>query len=190
VEITYAETTRAPASLGAGVEYASQLKAFGTPMARVQGDGEATILGLVDAPDDADDDEFEVRPAGEFDFNLHSRAGKSAPRDLDAEVANLDLDSSFSFGSANTQAPARAAKPQPEPAAAPARSAPARPAHKSASEVWELDEPTAKPAAAALSVTLEIDGLSGDLRRAVEALFGKVVELPSLRVRIKGRDLE
>src|SRR5437870_6900973 len=50
VEITYAETARAPASLGGSVEYASQIKSFGTPMARMQGGGEATILGLVDAP--------------------------------------------------------------------------------------------------------------------------------------------
>src|SRR5258706_10752025 len=50
VEITYAETARAPSTLGTGVEYASQIKAFGTPMARVTGDGEATILGLTDLP--------------------------------------------------------------------------------------------------------------------------------------------
>src|SRR5262245_44914023 len=42
VEITYAETNRAPASLGASVEYASQIKSFGTPMAKMKGDGEAT----------------------------------------------------------------------------------------------------------------------------------------------------
>src|SRR5262249_13067262 len=68
VEITYAETTRAPSSLGPSVEYASQIKSFGTPMARVQGGGEATILGLADAPASTDD-EFQVGPAGEFDFD-------------------------------------------------------------------------------------------------------------------------
>jgi predicted component of type VI protein secretion system len=185
IEITYAETTRSPSSLGAGVEYASQLKAFGTPMARVSGDGEATILGLTDLPPDTDDDEFEVRPAGEFDFDLSSRAEVRAPRDLDAEVA--DLDASFSFGDGKSQAPERAAKPlASRPAPAPA----AQPARKKA-DVWELDmeAPAAKPAAGPLTLTLEIDGLSGELRRAVEALFGKVIELPSLRVKIKGRDL-
>lgn len=182
VEITYAETTRAPSSLGASVEYASQIKSFGTPMARMQGGGEATILGLADAPTISEDEDFEVRPAGEFDFNLRASAvGHAAPRDLDAEVADLDLDPDFSFGDAKTQAPARTEKPAPRTAPAPARSA--------KSDVWELDEAPAKQATGAIAVTLEIDGLSGELRRAVEALIGKVIELPKLRVRIKGRDL-
>ena len=196
VEITYAETTRAPSSLGA-VEYASQLKAFGTPMARVKGDGEATILGMMDAPA-SDDDDFEVRPAGEFDFDLQSQAkAKSAPRDLDAEIASLDIDDDFSFGSAPTQVPPLAPAKRPAPARAPAPGAaparkPAPPALAKKQDVWELDEAApakAKPAAGPLSLTLEIDGLSGELRRAVEALLGKVIELPSLRVKIKGRDL-
>jgi hypothetical protein len=171
------------------VEYASQIKSFGTPIARMQGTGEATILGLADAPTLSEDEDFDIRPAGEFDFNLReSGAGKPAPRDLDAEVADLDLDSDFSFGDAKTQAPAPAAKPAPHSAPTPARPAPA-PARSAKSDVWELDEASAKPASGPLTVTLEIDGLSGDLRRTVEALIGKVIELPKLRVRIKGRDL-
>jgi predicted component of type VI protein secretion system len=178
LEITYAETTRAPSSLGPSVEYASQIKSFGSPMARLQGSGEATILGLADAPTISQDEDFEVRPAGEFDFDLHASAvggaGKPAPRDLDAEVADLDLDADLSFGDAKTQAPARKAAP---------------PADTAPKDVWELDDAPAKPASGPLEVTLEIDGLSGELRRAVEALVGKVIELPKLRVRIKGRDL-
>ncbi len=185
VEITYAETTRAPTTLGASVEYASQIKAYGTPMAQMKGDGEATILGMLDAPTSEDDEAFEVRPAGEFDFDLYEKnasKSKSAPRNLDAEVANLDLDVDFEIGDAATKAPAPARKaPAPAPAAAPARSA--------KSDVWELDEAPAKPASGPIALTLEIDGLSGDLRRTVESLIGKVLELPNLRVRIKGRDL-
>src|SRR6185436_18611342 len=107
-------------------------------------------------------------------------------------------DADFEFGSTATQAPpARAAKPAPRPAPAakapapaPARK-PAPPARPASQDVWELDEAPApaKPAAGPLALTLEIDGLTGDVRRAVEALVGKVIELPSLRVRIKGRDL-
>ena len=109
VEITYAETTRAPSSLGASVEYASQIKSFGTPMARMQGGGEATILGLADAPTISEDEDFEVRPAGEFDFDLRAtQAGRAAPRDLDAEVADLDLDSTSRSAMRKTQAPRRA----------------------------------------------------------------------------------
>jgi predicted component of type VI protein secretion system len=191
VEITYAETTRAPTSLGA-VEYSSQLKAFGTPMARVSGDGEATILGMLDAPTVDDEEDFEVRPAGEFDFDLHAKAKeKSAPRDLDAEIASLDMDSDFTFGSAPTVAPARPAKPAPRPAAAPAQAPARKPAPPVRQEVWDLEEAPAspRPAAGPLALTLEIDGLTGELRRAIEALVGKVIELPSLRVKIKGRDL-
>jgi hypothetical protein len=183
VEISYAETTRAPASLGT-VEYASQIKSFGTPMARMQGSGEATILGLADAPVISEDEDFEVRPAGEFDFNMRATAaGHAAPRDLDAEIADLDLDSDFGFAEAKPKAQAPApARPAPARKAAP--SAPA-----AAKEVWDLEDASAKPASGPLALTLEIDGLSGDLRRAVEALVGKVIELPKLRVRIKGRDL-
>jgi predicted component of type VI protein secretion system len=191
VEITYAETTRAPTSLGS-VEYASQLKAFGTPMARVKGDGEATILGMLDAPTIDDEEDFEVRPAGEFDFEVHAKAGeKSAPRDLDAEIASLDMDSDFTFGSSPTQAPASKPKPAPRPAAAPAPAPARKPAPPARQEVWDLDDApqSPKPAAGPLAIALEIDGLTGELRRAVEALLGKVVELPSLRVKIKGRDL-
>ena len=193
VEITYAETTRAPSSLGAGVEYASQIKAFGTPMAAMRGDGEATILGLVDTPASDDDDDFEVRPAGEFDFDLHAASkSKPAPRDLDAEIASLDGDADLVIDE-----PARPARPAP-PVARPAAPAPAPAAPRKASappklapaaEAWELDEPAAAPASGPLALTLEIDGLSGELRRKLEALFGKVIELPSLRVKIKGRDL-
>ena len=184
VEITYAETTRAPSSLGASVEYASQIKSFGSPMARMQGTGEATILGLADAPTISEDEDFEVRPAGEFDFNLRATAaGHAAPRDLDAEIADLDLESDFAFGEAKAPAPARSA-----PAPAPSRKA-APPAPAAAKQVWELDDAQAKPASGPIALSLEIDGLSGDLRRAVEALIGKVIDLPKLRVRIKGRDL-
>jgi predicted component of type VI protein secretion system len=184
VEITYAETTRGPSSLGASVEYASQIKSFGSPMARMQGTGEATILGLADAPTISEDEDFEVRPAGELNFNLReSAASVPAPRDLDAEVADLDLDSDFSFGDAKTQAPARPGKPAPRSAPAPA------PARSAKSDVWELDEAPAKQDTGTIALALEIDGLSGELRRAVEALIGKMIELPKMRVRIKGRDL-
>ena len=197
VEITYAETTRAPSSLGP-VEYASQLKAFGTPMARVKGDGEATILGMLDAPTSDDEDDFEVRPAGEFDFNLQSK-GKAAPapRDLDAEIASLDIDSDFDVrlgADRGARAPAEACAASGRRACACARSraqARLRPRTPPRGHVWELDEAPAKPkpTAGPIALTLEIDGLSGELRRAVEALLGKVIELPSLRVKIKGRDL-
>jgi len=171
VEISYAETTRSPSSLGSAVEYASQLKAFGTPMARVRGDGDATILGLVDPVGGTEDEDFEVLPAGDFDFGLQesSPAGR-ATRDLDPEVENLDLNpvDDFSFG-------------EEAPPPAPARTAP--------SAVWELEEAPARSESGRIALTLEIDGLEGELRRWIEGLAGKVLELPNLRLRIKSRDL-
>ena len=52
---------------------------------------------------------------------------------------------------------------------------------------WDLDD--AQPAGQAVALQLEIEGLGGDLRRAIESLFGKTIELPSLRIRVKGEDL-
>ncbi len=45
--------------------------------------------------------------------------------------------------------------------------------------------PSAAPGGA-LSLHLELEGLTPDLRRSLEGLLGKVIELPALRVRIKG----
>jgi predicted component of type VI protein secretion system len=167
VEITYAETTRNPATLGSVVEYASQLKSLGMPTAHISGDGEATILGLgLEAPGGADDDDFEVLPAGDFDLEtLTPKAGRT--RDLDAEVATLEPDpiDDFSFGEAVEAQP-----PAPE--------------------VWELDEEAAAaPDGERVTLTLEVEGLRGELRRLIEGLTGKVLEVPNLRIRIKGRDL-
>ena len=67
------------------------------------------------------------------------------------------------------------AKPQARPAPRAAAPAPARPA--------------AAPARQTVSLQLEIEGLSGEVRSAVEALLGKVIELPPLRIRVKPEDL-
>jgi hypothetical protein len=167
-------------------------------MAGMRADGEATILGLVDAPASDDEDDFEVRPAGEFDFDLHEASrNQPAARNLDAEIASLDSDADLVIDESPRPlrpAPpvARPATPVKPPAIAPAAARkPSAPPKLAPSDVWELDEPGAAPAPASgpLALTLEIDGLSGELRRKLEALFGKVIELPSLRVKIKGRDL-
>jgi predicted component of type VI protein secretion system len=77
------------------------------------------------------------------------------------------------------------AKPQAQPA--PRATAPAPRAAAPAPA-----RPAAAPAAPAMqtvSLQLEIEGLSGELRRVVEALLGKVIELPPLRIRVKPDDL-
>ena len=190
VEITFAETTRNPASLGASVEYASQLKSFGSPMAGRHADGEATILGLVDTPGaGGDEDELDVRPAGEFDLELNAaRPPGSRPRNLDAEIADLDGDDGL--GALDLRKPAApgrataAAEPDPvwtlededlAPAPEQAKPAPVAPARP--------------PVAGRLALTLEIEGAEGELRRILAGLAGKVLEIPSLRVRVKADDL-
>ncbi|HEY8153420.1 MAG TPA: FHA domain-containing protein [Myxococcota bacterium] len=98
-------------------------------------------------------------------------AAKPAPRPAPARPAAPE----WSLDDAPPAAPAPAARPQPRPAARAAAPAPARPA--------------AAPAKQSVSLQLEIEGLSGDLRQAVEALLGKVIELPPLRIRVKQDDL-
>ena len=75
-EFIFCRVTRNPVTLGMKVEYASQLKGFAPQVAA--GDGEATILGLVDTVEGSED--FEVRPAGEFGNDLRSVEPPPAPR--------------------------------------------------------------------------------------------------------------
>jgi hypothetical protein len=155
-EFVFCRVTRNPVTLGMKVEYASQLKGFGPQVDA--GDGEATILGLVDAVGGPDD--FEVRPSGEFGNDLRAPDSPQTPRNLDLEFAKEgveDLD------------------------------IPAQPAQPAAGvQAWTLDE---KPPSDTVSVHLEIQGLTGPQRASVEALLGKVIELPKLRIRIKPDDL-
>jgi predicted component of type VI protein secretion system len=191
VEISYAETTRNPASLGSKVEYASQLKSFHSPLAGQQADGEATILGVIDGLGSDFDEPFEVRPAGEFDFGLHDEPAGEPARDLDAELADLgaDLELDLDLGESTTAAAPTRLAAGPE-SAAPAKPAPPREQPAPAEEAWVLDDPIEEPAKTGpLSITLEIDGVEGDLRRQIESWIGKVVQLPGMRVRVKGRDL-
>jgi len=167
VEFVFYQTPKDPVSLGMKVEYASQFKAFGGPNIS-GGDAEATMLGLVDAVGGGDD-EFEIRPAGDFAYDLHGMENQSppprAPRDLDAELDDFGLDD------------LELSEVAPPPSAAPA--AKTRPA---------APRPEASPSAT-LSLSLEIQGLSGELRQALAGLLGKTIALPALKLRIKSDDL-
>lgn len=188
IELVYHETTKNPAQLGARAEYVSQLKGFGVPGAT--GDGEATILGLVDVagamPADSDDD-FEVRPPGDFDFDLHEMASKggaaSGTRNLDLELGDLDSVGGAGDGlddlDLDTVAPTPA-KTEPRPRAT---------APVVETQVWDLEGEGAGSGDGRLSLSLEIEGLTPDLRAALEKLAGKMIGLPQLRIRIKGEDL-
>jgi pSer/pThr/pTyr-binding forkhead associated (FHA) protein len=152
-EYVFCQVARNPVTLGMKVEYASQLKGFGPQVAA--GEGEATILGLVDTVEGSDD--FEVRPSGEFGNDLRSVETPPHPRNLDLEFADDSLEE---------------------------LDIPAQP--KAGVEAWTLDE---KPASDTVSLHLEIQGLTGPQRTSFEALLGKVIELPKLRIRIKSDDL-
>jgi hypothetical protein len=168
LELTFVQSAKDPRALGVKVEYASQLKGFPGPSVSSE-DAEATMLGLVDSLPD-DDEDFEVKPAGEFAYDLHGMeagSGKApAPRDLDRELEGFGLeDLDIPEEEPAKPAPRRAAKPQ----------------------VWTLEDGANK--SATLSLQLEILGLTAELRRALEGLMGKVIELPTLKIRIKSDDL-
>ena len=168
LELTFVQSAKDPVALGVKVDYASQLKGFPGPSVSAD-DAEATMLGLVDTLP-GDDDDFEVKPAGEFAYDLHGMGddlGEApAPRDLDPELEDFGLD--------DLDIPEEApAKPAPQTAAKP--------------QVWTLDE--AAKESGTLSLQLEILGLKGELRQALLGLMGKVIDLPAMKIRIKTDDL-
>jgi predicted component of type VI protein secretion system len=205
IEISFVQVAKNPGALGKPVEFASQLKNFGGAVGQAK-DGEATVLGLMQTVGD-DDEEFVVGKVNDFSADLDSMqepASRAVPRDLDLELDGMGGDSLPPPKVAARPAPAakpaprlapapddwslddvpEAPQPQPQPRAArpqpQARSAP-RPA-----------APVAAPAAAAgrsVSLQLEIEGLTGDLRRLVDSLLDKQLELPPLRIRVKRDDL-
>ena len=65
-ELFFYRVTQNPVTLDIKTEYASQLKGFGP--AGDSGDGEATILGLVEEAGGGDD--FDVRPASDFNYDM------------------------------------------------------------------------------------------------------------------------
>jgi hypothetical protein len=147
LQLHFYQVTRNPATLGPKLDYSSQLKDFGPARgANPNASPDSTMLGLVDSVD-ADEDEFEVRPASDFAYDLHQMELRSgpAPRNLDMELEDLEM-------------PGEAAGA------------------------------TIPAAVGRLSLHLEIEGLSPDLGRQLGSLLGKVLELPPLRIRIKGDD--
>jgi predicted component of type VI protein secretion system len=124
-----------------------------------QGDGESTMLGLR-SPVDVDGD-----PDMDKAMELYPT------RDLDAELADLDASDSD------------VVSPEDAPV--------------SADHVWELDESNpdldgldmAKPpGTGALTLRIELDGLDGELRKALQGLAGKLIELPKVRIKVESKD--
>jgi hypothetical protein len=175
LEIVFYQSARDPAALGMKLGYASQLKEFEGPSISAQG-GEATILGLNDTLPGADEP-FEVKPARDFAYDLHGIEGAPAPelpaRDLDAELEGLDLDDLEILDSSPSVAAAG------EVRAGEAANLP---------DFFELDDIAEAPTA--VSLRLEIQGLEGELRRKIQGLVGKVIELPSLKIRVVEEDLD
>lgn len=159
VEIAYAETTRDPATLGKGIEYASQLKSFASPIP--QGDGESTVLGLR-MPVEGEDLES-------ADPDIDSALELYPARDLDAELADLD-DAAAADSVADPVAP------------------------ETADHVWELESSNPDldtldlqrpPGTGTLVLRIALDGLDGELRRALEGLAGKPIELPKVKIEVE-----
>ncbi len=175
-QLIFYRTTENPVTLGLATEYASQLKGFGP---KVSGDGEATVLGLMDTLPGPDAmDEFQVRPAGDFDHELAGMNAPPLPRDLagapddlasaSAPPLSRDLDLEIGGGLEELELP-------------PPQAAPAAP------ESWSLEDEPAE--AGSFSFTVEVEGLGPEQRALLGGLLGKVIALPKLRIRLKGEDL-
>lgn len=167
MEFTYYQIARNPVTLGMAVEYASQFKRVGPGQSQGQRP-DATILGLVDMVPAGDgggseEDAFQVGPPGDFAYDFHDMEVKP-PRNLDLELDEAGLD---------------------ELDLPPKSSPPAASGAKRGG--WTLDG--AAPSNA-VSLNLEIEGLTEELRNAVQSLLGKVIELPRLRIRLKGLDID
>jgi predicted component of type VI protein secretion system len=165
IEFTYYRIARNPVTLGMKVEYASQFKRVGP--ARAEGERpDATILGVADmvpAGDGSEEDAFQVGPVGDFAYDLHGMEVKPT-RNLDLELDEVGLEDLDLPPKSPTKAAAGAKR-----------------------DAWALGD--AEPGSA-VSLNLEIEGLTGELRAAVQSLLGKVIELPRLRIRLKGLDLD
>ena len=180
IRIEFHQGTRNPATLGARLEYASQLKDFGRSVAG-SANPESTVLGLADPLAAAqEDDDFEVRPAADFAYDLHGieelgPAPKTRDLDLEIQAPSIE-DLEVSVREESWTLDEEPVAPPPSPA--PKSRLPAPPPRA----------PRA-PARGTLSLHLEIDGLDGELGRRLEGLLGKTLQLPALRIRIKGDDL-
>lgn len=213
LEITFVESAENPATAGPKLEYASQLKDFAP--GRVQGDNpDATTLGPAPAGEESEGGDFEVRPAGDFGYGLDGLSeGSPESRDLDLELDGFGLHETSgpvdmtpealapTAKSASRKPPAVEARPpvaqtkppvaQTKPPVAQTKPPVARAKRKAPDEAWTLDEEGSAPKASTstLSLTLEIEGLTPDLQKTVGSLIGKVISLPSLKIRLKDKDL-
>ncbi|HXV37798.1 MAG TPA: FHA domain-containing protein [Myxococcota bacterium] len=186
LEIAFVESTDNPAKLGPRLEYASQLKSF-APAANHGGNPEATILGVAAASNGADDG-FAVGRAGDFGYGLDARDDAArAPRDLDLELDGFGLHDDREPVELTPEALAPAASAAPQPVAKGATPPPRKAPRTESADAWTLEEPRAERA---LCVNLEIEGLTPELRTLIGSLLGKVVSLPTLKIRVKGADLD
>lgn len=181
LEIVFYQSAKNPSALGMKIDYASQLKKIDGPVISAD-DGEATILGLMDElPGDAED--FDVRPARDFAYDLHGIEGGPSPeplaRDLDVELEGFGLEDLDIPDSPPQVVPVDATS---TPEAVAAKAGASQP------EFFELDDVAEAPSA--VSLQLEIQGLEGELRRTVQALAGKIFEFPSLKIRVVEDDLD
>lgn len=208
LEITFVESAANPATVGPRLEYASQLKDF-APGAMQGSNPEATILGVAHAEKENETQGFAVGRAGDFGYGLGALDEQSSePRDLDLELDGFGLHESPEPVVMTPEALAPSAKPAPKQPPArekslaekhralemPVAAKPPPIAKKAATptDAWTLDDSDSEPnpSASTLSLNLEIEGLTPDLRKAVGSLIGKIISLPSLKIRLKGSDLD
>ena len=205
------QTERDPASYGLVVEYSSQLKDFAPALKKEPAEGQAgkvTMLGFDEAIESSNvrAQEGGVEPRNRGLTDEDSR-GISVTRDLDAELdafgrgddddTSTQPESSWTLEDSGPHsvktAAAQSAPEEESPVeetvadAGPAEETP----EESAPAESTPEDPASAPQAESehLSLQVELDGLTPDLRRSLESLLGKVIELPQLKIRLKGEDL-
>jgi pSer/pThr/pTyr-binding forkhead associated (FHA) protein len=217
LEITFIRTQKDPGSLGLEVVYASELKGFAGGAAGANPD--ATTLALGDMGPGGEFQVGSVSEFGEdpgvADMNNLERMSSldnieaeigPPPRDLDLELGDMFI----TEAQGEAVAPAAGAAPAAgsSSAAGASQAADAVPVAGAVPLAGAVGAAGSLPAAGALPATgaapvneapasdggtlslhLELEGLSPDLAQQLQALFGKVIELPAMRIRIKGDDI-
>ena len=92
LEFHFHADTRNPVTLGTKLVYSSQLKGF--PSEAEISNPDATMLGLMDAIPEPENDDLESRSAVDYAYAIHgmSELGKGpTPRDLDAELEAMEM---------------------------------------------------------------------------------------------------
>ncbi len=162
LELTFIRTSKDPTSLGLEVVYSSELRSLGSESIN-QPDPGSTVLSL-EAPIVKEIEqlpEFAVGSVGDFGFEP-SESGVRIEPDCDESIVHHEVDALFGK---------------------------IREVAGPSLDVISSETARAKDSNG-LSLTLELNGLTPELSNMIKGLFGKVIDLPALQIRIKADELD